>query len=471
MIDIEEALHQIRARPPRWVDAAALPVLRLRDGVVLSERARAGFIADLKSEGPDSRAEVARTALPLIEPADRVALMGALLVDWAVAGQPPRDRRWLIFATGLLGDAALHDALGRRVGEELAGRRYKAAGYCIEALARGGGPTAKRWLACWSRSAPSLSLRAAAWSARQPLGPVATVAPPDHGFSPRGERSYDHAGRPLQLRLTVDGEIQIFDGARPLKSLPAARKQDDPDAVRRSRDTYKALRQAVRDSLRDLDQALEEAMIIGQPLADWPELCAGPLGWRTSRGLIFEARTGGDAPPVRFFLSDEGDPLDHQGAELSLDPAASVRVVHPVHVEEPERAAWRSILSEARAVQPLDQLGRSTRRPSPGPGPLAGVLAVVPPVSTPRLIRELGAQGYLPDTFGAHGFIERSLRFLGPYLVVILHEGYAASPFSRRPTQPLRLRAVEIRRGKLRIPSESLPVAVFSEIAVGLLGL
>lgn len=473
MSEIEEALSKIRARPPRWVDQDSLPTLHFSDGAPLSPKARAGLIADLKSEGPESRAVTARAALRSIPAADRSALIAALLGDWAAAGQPARDRRWLIFASALLGDEALIDALGRRVGEEVSARRHQAAGNCIEALLRAGTPTAQRWLARWSRQAPGLNLRAAAWSARQALaetaGWLATVAPYDHGFSIRGDRPYDHAGRPLRLQLAEDGEIALFDGQRRLRALPAARKRDDPAAVRRSREGFKTLRAAVKDSLLALDAALEEAMILGQPLSDWDALRLAPLAWRASRGLVFSARA--EDVVVRFFLSDEGDPLDAQGDDVAVPDGAEIRVVHPMVLTDAERAGWRAILAEARAVPPFEQLSRPLRPPPPGPAPLAAVLRGLAPMSTPRLIRGLAARGYLPDTFESYGMISRSMRFLGPYLVTLSHDAYPSNPFNQRAQQRLRLRSVEVRRGKRKVPSEALPAPIFSEIAGPLLTL
>ena len=232
--ELIEALEAVRARPPRWVDAAALPLLRLAapaDGSeeeVLSEAARRGFLADLKSEGPEETAALARPLAPRLRATDRAALARALLVQWSEAGEPSRDRRWLLFAVGLLGDDALLDALGRRVGEEVAARRHAVAQTCLSSLHRSGGRVARRWLGRWSRQAPTMRLRAAAWAGRMALtdelaGPL-EVQPPDLGFDLRGERAYDHAGRALTLQLGADGQIQLRDGARALRSLPAARR-------------------------------------------------------------------------------------------------------------------------------------------------------------------------------------------------------------------------------------------------------
>lgn len=473
MSAIDETLSKIRARPPRWVDQDALPTLCLDDGTPLSPKARAGLIADLKSEGPEEYAVNARTALQQIAATQQAALIKTLLGDWAAAGQPARDRRWLIFASALLGDDALIDALGRRVGEEIAARRHQAAGYCIEALLRAGTPTAQRWLARWSRQAPGLNLRAQAWSARQVLDKavrwVSAVAPHDHGFSEQGERDYDHGGRLLRLRLAEDGEIAIFDGQRRLRALPTARKQDDAAVVRRSRDDFKALKAAVSDSLLALNAALEEAMILGRPLADWPLLRQAPLAWRASRGLVFSARAGDVV--VRFFLSDEGDPLDMQGDDVDIPDGAEIRVVHPMVLTDEARAGWRAILAEARAVPPFEQLSRPLHPPAPGPAPLAAVLRGLPPMATPRLIRGLAARGYLPDTFESYGMIGQSMCFLGPYVITVTHDAYPSNPFKQRTRQPLRLRSAEIRRGKRKVPSESLPAPIFSEIVGALLTL
>lgn len=474
MNTIEEALLAIRKRPPVWAVDAPMPPLRLRGGGQLSTKACSRLIADLKSAGPDSRAEHAAAVQDAIEPSDLAELVRALMQAWARAGQPARDRRWLIFAMGSFGDDVLIDDLGRRVGEELQAKRHKAAGHCLEALARAGGPTARRWLARWARKAPGLSLRAAAWSARLQLdeaaGWTAAVAPHHHGFSQRAEQDYSHGGRPLTLRLGEDGQIRLFDGSRALKSLPAARKRDDPEAVRASRERFKRLKTAVKDSLEALHAALEEAMCLDHPLADWDVLKSAPLGWAASRGLVFEARPEA-GPPRRFFLSDEGDPLNRSGDDVILPPGAPIHVAHPLRMSETESSAWRTILEDARALQPFEQLHRPIRRPKPGPAPLSAVLKTRSPMAMPQLIRGLKAQGYLPDNIEGYGMITRSMRFFGPYLIILSHDAYPTNPFHQAPEKMLRLRSIEVRHGARTIPSEALQPTVFSEIACTLTGL
>ena len=473
MSTIEEALLAIRKRPPAWAADVPLPPLRLRGGGQLSAKACGRLIADLKSAGPDSRAVHAETARHAIEPGDLANLMRFLARAWEKAGQPARDRRWLIFAIGSFGDDDLIDGLGSRVGAELQAKRHKAAGYCLEALARAGGPTARRWLARWARKAPGLSLRAAAWSARLQLdeaaGWTAVVAPHSHGFSLRAEQDYNHGGRQLTLRLGEDGLIRLFDGARALKSLPAARKRDDPEAVRESRERFKRLKAAVKDSRAALHAALEEAMCLDQPLADWGVLHSAPLAWAASRGLIFEARPEA-GPPCRFFLSDEGDTLDRAGDDITLPSGAPIHVAHPIRMSGPERDAWRTILEEARFLQPFEQLHRPVRRPQPGPAPLSAVLAARPPLAMPQLIRSLRTQGYLPDNLEGYGMISRSMRFLGPYLIIVTHDAYPTNPFNQTPRKMLRLKSIEVRRGTQTVPSEALRPSVFSEIASTLVG-
>jgi len=94
-------------------------------------------------------------------------------------------------------------------------------------------------------------------------------------------------------------------------------------------------------------------------------------------------------------------------------------------------------------------------------------------MSVPYLARALAARGYLPDTAGTgrYGMVEQSLRFLGTYLVIVKHEAYPANPYSWDPRDRVRLTAIEVRHGKRLIPSEALPLPVFSEIAAELTAL
>ena len=240
--------------------------------------------------------------------------------------------------------------------------------------------------------------------------------------------------------------------------------------MRASRERFKRLKAAVKDSLEALHAALEEAMCLDHPLADWDALQGAPLAWAASRGLIFEARPQA-GPPHRFFLSDEGDPLDASGDDLLLPPGVPIHVAHPLRMSETERAAWRAILEDARALQPFEQLHRPVRRPQPGPAPLSAVLRTRPPLAMPQLIRGLRAQGYLPDNIEGYGMITRSMRFFGPYLIILSHDAYPTNPFNHTPRKMLRLRSIEVRHGTRTVPSEALRPTVFSEIACTLTSL
>ncbi|MEL6342484.1 MAG: DUF4132 domain-containing protein [Myxococcota bacterium] len=471
---IEEKLAAVRTRPPKWVTLTELPTLRWQRAdaaaapIPLSEKATKGFIADLKRESPEEVAPLARPARARLDAVDCAAFLNGLLTQWAVAGQPSRDRRWLLFAIGLLGDDEAIDALGRRVSAEIKAKRHRAAGYCLVSLARNGSPTAKRWLARWARQAPGLTLRASAWSAWVALddgGPLPINAV-QLGFDRDGWRDYDHGGRALRLRLTPDATVELFDGARPLKSVPGPRKADDPDAVRASRARLSTMKAALKEGLQDLHDALEEAMIVERPLADWRTLLLEhPLAWRASRGLIFEALARDGAPMWRFLLTEEGDAVDAHGEDLPLAEVSGVRVVHPGRMTADERDGWRDLLDEADATPPFDQLDRPMALPGDGPRPLADALAVLPAMATPRLAHGLASRGYLADNAAAaYGLIERSLKFFGPYLVVLSHEGYPANPYHWSRQRRLRLTGIEVRRGKSVVPAARLPAPVFSEI-------
>jgi hypothetical protein len=98
------------------------------------------------------------------------------------------------------------------------------------------------------------------------------------------------------------------------------------------------------------------------------------------------------------------------------------------------------------------------------------VLAARPPLAMPQLIRGLRTQGYLPDNLEGYGMISRSMRFLGPYLIIVTHDAYPTNPFNQTPRKMLRLKSIEVRRGTQTVPSEALRPSVFSEIASTLVG-
>ena len=460
--DLAITLASLRTRPPRWVDETALPPLYFRSGQVLSDAARRGFIADLKSEGTSGTARHARAARAVLRDADCSALMTALLSDWAGAGQPQPARRWLLFAIGILGDADYIDRLGNRVFDENRAKKHQMAGHCVASLARSPHPAAVGWLARLSRTAPTARLRSAAWSARQARPGGDPVMVRSRGFDHHGQRAFDLAGRPLLLRLQADGAVHIFEGSRRLKSLPRARKRDDPGAVTTARARFAALKSALHADLTDTAAALIEAMITGQPITGWRALLDAPVPHWIVRGLIWEALPE-EGEHFRFLLTDEGDAVDVDGVDLSLDVVTAVRPIHPLHLAKTEADAWRILLLDAAINSPFPQLDRPIYHPRDPDQPFGSLLANRPAVNPWQLARTLSSRGYLAD----RGYrIDHCVKTIGPYRITIQHEPY--SPFERSASRT-RIQQVTLRHGQTLLPRP--PAVLYSEIAADLAGL
>lgn len=452
----EETLESLRTRPSRWVNEAHLPVLRLRAGGQLSAAARRGLVSDLKAEGTAGSALHARQARPLIEDEDCAALLLALLEAWALGGQPQNDRRWLLFATGILGDADAIDRLGARVLTESQAKQHRMAGYCVAALARSPHPAAPSWLARLSRTAPSPRLRRDAWTARLARPGGAPVMVRGRGFDQDGIRAFSLGGRMLQLRLQPDGSLNIYEGSRRLKSLPRARKRDDAAAVDAARARFISLKAAVSADLNDTVAALTEVMITGQPITDWRGLLQAPVPHFIVRGLIWEALADG-APRFRFLLTDEGDAINTAGVDLSLDSIESIRPVHPLYLDDDETDAWRNLLLEAAANPPFSQLDRPIHRPINAERPFGSLLANRAAINPWHLTRTLTARGYTSDRSNR---VESAVKTIGPFCITIRHDPY--SSFERASPQ-LRVQEVTLHHGQTILPRP--PAAIYSEIA------
>jgi hypothetical protein len=456
------ALSALRTRPPQWVDQDALPPLRTRAGAVLPEAARRGLIADLKAEGTAGTARLARAIRAALREEDCAELMTALLRDWADAGQPQHDRRWLLFAIGILGDADYIDHLGDRVATESRAGQHRMADYCVASLARSPHPAAAAWLARLARSGPTPRLRQEAWSARlaRPGGdPVMVRA---RGFDRHGQRPFRLGGRELTLRLEPDGSLSIFEGRRRLRSLPRARRDDDPDAVAAARARFSALKTALAADLSDTIAALTEAMITGAGITGWRALLESPVPHFVVRGVIWEALSEG-REPIRFLLTDEGDPVDAAGADLDLDGVSAIRPVHPLSLSPEEADAWRNLLLEASASPAFQQLDRPVFRPIDPEHPFGSLLTGRPAISPWQLSRGLSARGYLAERSYR---IDHAIRIIGPYRVLIRHDPYA--PMERSST-PVRIQQLTLSHGETLLPRP--PAVLYSEIAADLTAL
>lgn len=194
---------------------------------------------------------------------------------------------------------------------------------------------------------------------------------PTAGFDDDGTLRLEYGeDRWFTARVLPDLTVELRDQTgKGIKSLPAARKSDDPEQVAAAK---KALTSARKDlkGVVGLQQArLYDAMCTERDwaAADWLAHFAGhPLMRLLVSRLVWVAERAGDGdePPVRvatFRLLDDGSLTDADDEPVGLeagDPALRVRIAHDTSLSAAEVDAWTTHLADYEVEPLFAQLGR-----------------------------------------------------------------------------------------------------------------
>jgi hypothetical protein len=346
----------VRGNPPRWLDLAALPALRTRDGRVLPREAAANLVDLLRARGEDvpyAGVDVVRDALDARALAD---FSWALFVAWDLHGRPAAHG-WMAHAVAAFpgDDAAARLAPYAR---SLAQGDPRACAVIVDVLAALGHDAAWPVLAEIDRLARATPLRTVLAEA---LGPGSARAP-DLGLDARGETRLDLGGREVRVVLdeALAPRVVLADGRR-VGQVPRASKTDDPAKVAAATASFNRLRRASAAVARAELAGLERAMVAGRRMraaeleTRW---IRHPLLGHAARRIVWGVFLG-DACARTFRVAEDGTAADDLDAPLDLDPDASVGVVHPLDLAPEELARWQALFADYEIVQPFEQLGRA----------------------------------------------------------------------------------------------------------------
>lgn len=187
---------------------------------------------------------------------------------------------------------------------------------------------------------------------------------PTAGFDDDGLLRLSYGERVFTGRLNARFGIDLTgpDGT-PVKTLPAPRVSDDPEAVAEAKKRLATARKELKAVLTLHTARFYEAMCDGRTWSApvWRELLWGhPLMSHLVSRLIW-TETGKDGQR-RFRPRDDGELIGVDGRPLVLGEESEVRLAHRVHLDDEEADLWRTRLAEAGIAVPFDQLGATVPR-------------------------------------------------------------------------------------------------------------
>ena len=366
------AQEQLGERPaclPAWLDPSHLPPIHVGQDV-LSPRHILAVLNALR----DSTRERAAPFIALLKQhaaADSLDTFARRLCClWIEAGLPT-PHRWALEAMGHLGGDAASVYLAALIRNWVTQKQTRRATDALGLLRLMGGETALLELAKFARTGKRGRVQQVAAGLLMAIaqGRGLTTAQlddrtvPDLGLDADGGRSLDYG--PRQFRLIVDGNLKprLRDGKGELKSsLPPANRADEPAKVERAKEEWKLLSKQLRDILTTQNDRLEQSMLSGRR---WPApeferyLVRHPVVGLLALRLLWasEGQT--------FRVTEDRTFADRDESPVVLEPTASVRLVHPLHLDEATRHAWQETLTDHEIIAPFPQLARKVRVPRP----------------------------------------------------------------------------------------------------------
>ncbi len=367
-----------KARLPKWVDAAALPALKLRSGDALDEAAVGAMIGRLKKEH-ERMDPLVWSLRPDLDPEAAATFGAALFQQWQTAGKGKSSDKWALYAQAIFADDAwIHSVAPRLDGLSSAGK-HAYAGWVLEVFARHGSQAGRDWVGHWADHAMTGGLQKKAIAAVGELAAAAGVDEktfrgsldpfvaadqaerrvPTLDFDARGERKVSYGKRDITIRMGADGGLSAVDETgKATKSMPKPKKDDDSAAVTQAKALFKQLQGSVKRTLGSVIRRFEAGMVAGRT---WSRsrfdavFVAHPLMGTVATGLVFATAEG-----ESFRVSEERTQIDADGEDFTLGADAVVRIVHPLELSEQDLPKWRTHLEDAEIAQPFEQIHRPT---------------------------------------------------------------------------------------------------------------
>ena len=293
------------------------------------------------------------------------------------AQDTPEAQSWFIWMLGYLGTSAQATLLLKRIKAHtqwfgrVKGRNAKKA---IQSLRHIDTRQAYTTLFLISREMQNKRLKAVAASEVEELkkekgwddNQLQDRIVPDAGLDENGTYIFDYGPRQFKLYFRGAFDIEFVDEeGNHFSRIPAVRKSDEVDKVTAAKESYKVIRQQIKDLVKVQTERLENALLEGRvwPKEDWEEyILSHPLMMHFARKLIW-CTCDEEGRAEAFFLPSEDQSCvgtDYEPVPLSK---SHVRLCHPAELSDEERLEWSELMTDFEIVQPFDQLQRPVFRP------------------------------------------------------------------------------------------------------------
>ena len=337
------------------------PKLTWASGKALSKHAMLRVMSLLAQEGPQDH--------PLGGLRRHVTGAAELLAWLRKEHEGTKEARlgWVLFAAGVLAEDDEMLDYGRPLDDLARGGAFKEAENKLIVLGRQGGNPGLQWVDHWARKARSQGLKERAGDLLQESADALGVSRdaltetlvPDMDFAADRTRPWPHGDRDFTLKLAYHNELQILHEGAVKKNLPGARKGEDADAIKASKKKLTALKKQLKQATKAQLERMEDAMVTGRRWTReaWTALYVdNPVLSSLARTALW---SDGE---VIFRVAEDGSAATVD--DEVYKPGEQIHLVHPLDLEDEQRATWSEVFADYEIIVPWDFFQRERFEPT-----------------------------------------------------------------------------------------------------------
>ncbi|MCA9624645.1 MAG: DUF4132 domain-containing protein, partial [Myxococcales bacterium] len=396
--------------PPPFFDPKLLPQILLHNGSALPPSAVEAVGLALAKDDQ----QVIDVVKSTCSPRSLARFAWELFVSWEGKGAPSKHK-WGMMALGHFGDDEVAQSLTPMIRRWPGEAQHRRAVNGLEVLAGIGSDVA---LMCLNGIAQKVKFKGLQRNAREKMDEIAKR----RGFST--EELEDRLVPDLELE--DDGSMELDFGPRSFRvgfdealkpfvidakgkqraSLPKPSAKDDAALANEAVERFKTMKASVR-ALASIQVArLEQAMGRRRwPAADFEAfLVHHPLMFHLVRRLVWGVADDAGAPQACFRVAEDRSYADAEDEPFELADDATVVLVHRLHLNDAERAKWRTVFADYELRPPFDQLDREIFRLEPSDLSDDGIIRYVNREVATSKLRGLVSRGWRHGTPQDAGF-------------------------------------------------------------------
>ncbi|MFT0210990.1 DUF4132 domain-containing protein [Pseudomonas sp. F1_0610] len=182
---------------------------------------------------------------------------------------------------------------------------------------------------------------------------------PTAGLDENGTLTLDYDTRQLSAKLSDSGEFLLYTPeGKQLKTLPSARKLDNPEIIKETRKTFKALKEELQDTLALQSKRLANAAMNARQwlFSDWQrDYLQHPIMRLLVKRVIWLATD--DQQNIQSFRpTEDGCLLNLNDDELELAPEQIITIAHADLLSIEDANAWQQHFIDYKTLPLFNQL-------------------------------------------------------------------------------------------------------------------